>query len=299
MNRPYTTFIGIDLGGSRGKSTAVARLRWSRTAGDPVWVDDVAIRRGGTEPWCDEVLVEYLAGLGGETAIAIDAPLTSPACHGCQVAACPGYDLCQVPATVWLRTCGEELQARSAAGEGERTVAVSAHGTSSGGGTGGLGQAGPRRRFAPYTHRCAEVFLHYTRDLVPRENLSHGPGPVSARAAHLRRVLAGHGFELNRNLLEVSPRSTVQALFGPRLARGYKRDADPWNTRARIVEELSTTMRFAPASRLSREEVLRNDHCFEALLSAYTAFLWARDGWHIPEEAQPFADQGFIWVPPP
>jgi hypothetical protein len=298
VKRPYHTFIGIDLGGSRGKSTAVARLRWSRSPGDPVWVDEVALRRGGSEPWCDEVLVEYLTSLGPEVAIAIDAPLTAPACHSCQVSACPGYDRCEVPATVWLRTRGEELQDRSALGEGERAVAASALGSHAGATTGGGPPPGPRRRLAPYTHRCTEVFLHYTRDLVPREHLSQGPGPVSARAAHLRRVLAGHGFELNRNLLEVSPRSTVQALFGPRLARGYKRDADPWNTRARIVEELSATMRFASSSRLSREEVLRNDHCFEALLSAYTAFLWARDDWRIPADAEPFADQGFIWAPP-
>jgi len=294
VTRPFTTFIGIDLGGSRGKSTALARLRWSRTPGEPVWVDEVAIRRGGADPWCDAVLVDYLRGLGGDAVVAIDAPLTAPACQGCQIAACPGYDACEVPATVWLRTAGEELQARALEEDRDRIAVVSGRGSS--------GAAAPppaaRRRLAPYTHRCAEVFLHYTRDLVPRESLSQGPGPVSARATHLRRVLAGCGFELNRNLLEVSPRGTVHALFGPRLARGYKRDADPWNTRARIIEELSATMRFAPASRLSKEEVLRNDHCFEALLAGYTAYLWARDDWQIPPEAASFASHGFIWVPP-
>jgi predicted nuclease with RNAse H fold len=297
VTRPYTTFIGIDLGGSRGKSTALARLRWNgRTSDvteDPVWVDDVAIRRGGDQPWCDEVLVEYLAGLAGPAVVAIDAPLTSPACLTCQVAACPGVDACEVPATVWLRTAGAELQSRSV----EDRDRIAAVGGQSGSETRGLAPS-PPRRLAPYTHRCAEVFLHYARDLVPRDALSKSIGPVSARAAHLRRVLASHGFELNRNLLEVSPRSTVQALFGGRLARGYKRDADPWNTRAQIIEALSSTMRFAPASRLSREEVLRNDHCFEALLSAYTAFLWARDDWQIPAEASPFADSGYIWAPP-
>lgn len=295
MTRPYRTFVGIDLGGSRGKSTAVARLRWSGIPGDSVWVDDVTTRHRGIETWSDPVLVDYVTALGDDAVVAIDAPLTLPACLRCQVPVCPGVERCDVPATVWLRTTGEEMHSRSLA-DRDRVVAVtSSRGMST------AGQAPPvaRVRLAPYTHRCTEVQLHYTRDLIPRDNLSQGTGPVSARAVHLRRVLGARGYELNRNLLEVSPRGTVHALFGPRRARGYKRDADPWNTRAAILESLSSSLRFAPQSRLSREEVLRNDHCFDALLSGYTAFLWARDDWQLPTPAEPFASDGFIWVPPP
>ena len=292
MARPFTTFVGIDLGGSRGKSTAVARLR--ANPGDPrdtaiAWVDEVSTRHRGGQPWCDDALVEYLAGLGNNVVVAIDAPLTVPACLRCTVQSCPGYAACEVPATVWLRTVGEELQAGS--------IARSMSGASSGAGSNGSAAPHSKQRLAPYTHRCTEVQLHYTRDLVPRENLSQGVGPVSARATHLRRVLAAHGYELNRNLLEVSPRGTVHALFDRRRARGYKRDADPWNTRAQIIEELGSSMRFAASSRLSKEEVLRNDHCFDALLSGYTAFLWARDEWQLPGDGEPFASDGWIWVP--
>ena len=295
--RPYTTFVGIDLGGGRGKTTAVARLR--PDGDDGVWVNEVATRHRGGQPWCDDAIMEYLSQLGDGVAVAIDAPLTAPACLTCQVPACPGYEACEVPATVWLRTVGEELQARAIMGDRDRIAAFTD-------GPGGLsesplrqrGLAGGRARLAPYTHRPTEVHLHYTRDLVPRESLSQGPGPVSARAAHLRRLLGARGFELNHNLIEVSPRGTVQALFGRRRAKSYKRDADPWNTRARIVEELGATLRFSPSSRLSKEEVLRNDHCFDALLCGYTAFLWTRDDWQIPDEARGFASGGWIWVPP-
>ncbi len=293
MTRRYTSFVGIDLGGSRGKSTAVARLRWNGLSGDAVWVDEVATRHGG-EPWSDEVLLEYLSALGPEVVVAIDAPLTTPACLGCAIPVCPGYEACEVPATVWLRTVGEEMQSRSLARDGDRVATMSGRTTSH-----TVSPPISKQRLAPYTHRPTEVYLHYTRDLLPRDHLSQGTSPVSARAAHLCRALGAHGFKLNVNLLEVSPRSTVQALFGRRRARGYKRDADPWNTRAQIVEELGCQMRFAPSSRMSKEEVLRNDHCFDALLSGYTAFLWARDGWQVPGDAADFAGQGFIWVPPP
>jgi predicted nuclease with RNAse H fold len=315
MAHPFHTFIGIDLGGSRGKTTAVARLRWSppgsklgeRSAAQndsdgvgTAWVEEVSTRHRGGEPWCDGALVDYLSTLGPGVAVAIDAPLTLPACLRCQVARCPGYAACEVPATIWLRTVGERLQADSMVDDRDRVVAAPSSGPARSVGTSSGGPPMSRQRLTPYTHRCTEVMLHYTRDLVPRENLSQGVGPVSARAVHLRRVLAAHGFELNRNLLEVSPRSTVHALFGRRRSRGYKRDADPWNTRAQIIEDLGERVRFAPSSRLSKEEVLRNDHCFDALVSGYTAVLWAQGEWTLPDgaDAEPFASDGWIWVPP-
>jgi hypothetical protein len=99
-------------------------------------------------------------------------------------------------------------------------------------------------------------------------------------------------------VLEVSSAATVAALFGRRAARGYKRDADPWETRATILESL-TDLSFAPQSRLAREDTLRNDHCFDAILAGYTAFLWARDGWQLPAPWQDgLAADGWIWAPP-
>ena len=107
--------------------------------------------------------------------------------------------------------------------------------------------------------------------------------------------MRGAGYQLHENLLEVSPAATIAALCGSKAARGYKRDADPWRTRAMILEQL-TDLSFAPQSRMAREDVLGNDHCFDAVLSAYTAYLWARDGWTAPEGW--VADDGWIFAPP-
>lgn len=297
MQRDRKSFIGVDLGGPRGKTTAVARLRAGEGgAADEVTVEEIDTRGPRGEPWHDDALIDYLAGAEAGAVVAVDAPLTVPACIRCQLPACPGATACDVPAVVWLRTRGADLQARAEASDRDRIAAIPANGAQC---DASEEAPGPRRRLAPYTHRCTEVLHHYTRDLVRRDVLSKGPGPVSARAVHLRRVLAGCGYELNQNLLEVSPRSTVQALFGPRRARGYKRDADPWATRAAILEGLAADLSFSPRSRLAKDEVLRNDHCFDALLSGYTAYLWARDGWTLPEgEESLFAEDGWIWVPP-
>lgn len=288
MQRAFTRFIGVDLGGGRGKTTAVAELR--RAAPGPglpgAEVIEVATR-ATRQRWTDETLADRLAAARPDaTVIAIDAPLTQAACSRCERPVCPGMEACPEPAVVWLRTEGRGLVRRSsslAVGGGAHIArpAVPAH----------TAQA----RLAPYAHRATEVVLTYGRGLLPVSSLGGANGAISARAGQLRRRLRGAGYELHENLVEVSPAATIAALCGSRAARGYKRDADPWVTRASILERLRD-LSFAPQSRMAREDVLQNDHCFDAVIAAYTAFLWARDGWSAPDGC--FVDDGWIIAPP-
>lgn len=277
MQRSYTRFIGIDLGGGRGKTTAIAEVR-SGAAGAEVL--EVATR-SAKQPWTDDTLITRLAA-DPAVGIAIDAPLTQPACGRCDRPVCPGMEACEEPSVVWLRTAGRALVRQVAA----ETV-------------GGTGIPRPhltaQARLAPYAHRATEVVMTYERGLLPLSSLGASNGAIAARATQLRRRLRGAGFHLHDNLIEVSPAATVAALCGPKAARGYKRDADPWRTRAMILEQL-TDLSFAPQSRMAREEVLGNDHCFDAVISAYTAYLWARDGWKAPDPA--LAEDGWIYAPP-
>jgi len=247
----------------------------------------------GIDPWHDTVLIDCLTHLGSDAVIAVNAPLTVPACLRCTLPVCPGKAQCEDPAVIWLRTTGQDMAAQALDSDLDRIAAIPrARSVDS---RPELRRAPRTRpRIEPYLHRASEVTLHYEHGVLPRDLLGQATGPIASRAAHIRRVLAGAGFTLNHNLLEVSPRVTVHALFGERLARGYKRDADPWETRASILEHLDD-MQFAPNSRLSREQVLRNDHCFDALLSGYSAYLWARDGWTRPDGV--FDVDGWIWTP--
>ena len=44
---------------------------------------------------------------------------------------------------------------------------------------------------------------------------------------------------------------------------------------------------------------VQNDHVFDAVMCAYTAYLWARDGWQMPDEhREVFNADGWIWAPP-
>jgi len=277
VQRAFSRFLGVDLGGGRGKTTAVAELR--TTPANTVEVVEVATRAGRL-PWTDDTLIGRLAIPDPERVIAVDAPLTTTACGRCTEPVCPGMEACVDPAVVWLRTTGRMLVQQVAA----ETV-----------GGGPRPQYTSQARLAPYMHRATDVVMTYQRGLLPLSSLGSANGAISARAGHLRRRLRGAGYQLHGNLLEVSPAATVAALCGPREARGYKRDADPWVTRASILERF-TDLSFAPQSRMAREDVLRNDHCFDAVIAAYTAYLWARDGWELPVGM--FAEDGWIFSPP-
>lgn len=287
VNR-FDTYVGIDLGGARGKTTAVATLRRD---GDEVSVETVLARYADQQPWYDPLVADYAGELEGRVSIAINAPLTMPACVRCQLAACPGVEACVDPAVTWLRSEGAAIVDHALERDLDRIVAIP-----SGRAINRTERAAPvaRPRIVPYVQRCTEIELGYGRGTLPLDCTGGATGPIAARATHLTRLLRSRGFTLHDSLLEVSPRATVHVLFGADAAKGYKRDADPWHTRAKIVDHLDD-LRFSPTSRLSREEVLRNDHCFEALLSAYTAYLCDRDGWELP--AGPFADDGYIFTP--
>ena len=111
---------------------------------------------------------------------------------------------------------------------------------------------------------------------MPREALGQGTGPLAARAAHLTRALADR-FHLNDNLLEVYPKGTLAALG---FVRPYKKHLKERETRAEILEALSPELRFGPG--VWRELCIQSDHLFDAVICAFTGYLWARDAWTLP-----------------
>jgi len=280
VQRSFSRFVGVDLGGGRGKTTALAELRSSP---DGAEVIEVATRSVAKQLWTDDTLINRLGEPSSDRVIAIDAPLTATACNRCEIPVCPGMEHCAVPAVVWLRTTGRAMVQEVAAeqmGSSAKRPRL---------------QHAAQARLAPYSHRATDVVMTYQRGLLPVSQLGTANSTITARAGQLRRRLRGAGYTLHENLLEVSPAATISVLCGQRAARGYKHDADPWRTRAMILEQL-TDLSFAPQSRMAREEVLGNDHCFDAVISAYTAYRWAREGWAQPEGV--FTDDGWIFAPP-
>ncbi len=265
--RSFLHILGVDLGGGKGKTTAVATLRVDPREG--ATVVDIA-PRSGSLPLYDGTLLDLLGRFGDGTLIAVDAPLTMPPCIRCQVPVCPGQDSCIDPAVVEMRRIA---------------------------GAGGANSDRDSRRgkpyVTPYTQRATEVHLLYERGLAPREALGQGTGPLAARAAHLRRAVADR-FRLNENLIEVSPKATLTALG---FTRPYRKHMHEHEARARVLDSLSPDLRFGPG--VWREACVQSDHLFDAVICAFTGFLWARDGWMESASAtHTLLGDGWIWVPP-
>jgi predicted RNase H-like nuclease len=103
------------------------------------------------------------------------------------------------------------------------------------------------------------------------------------------RVLADR-FRLNENLIEVYPRATLE-LLGLSKGSKYKKDVDK---RVEILARLPD-LTFAPG--VWREECRKSDHLFDAVICAYTGYLWSTEGWRA-ESADGLLGDGWIWVPP-
>jgi hypothetical protein len=363
MRRAFKTFIGVDLGGGKGKTTAVCRLRVPErpSADAEIIVED----QGPGANFYDEQLIEYLLRFADNAVLAIDAPLNLPVCVRCTLSQCPGTAACDVPTVSWFRNRDAHKQSSEAAL-----------------GSVPEGRSRAKPRYTPYTQRATEVLLHEDHGITPRETLGQGMGPLTARMAFLRRALADR-YQLHHNLLEVYPKATLTQLFpdaapplslaplpatptagvigapttspstapairsgngsshgngqgslpgrttvryrdsngkevrladdpadppeedadselpGRRrsqVARLYKRSGHALPIRTRVLEELPG-LRFGPGQ--WREFTLQNDHQFDALICAYTAYLWARQGWQLPDDPdRVFAEDGWIWFPP-
>jgi predicted nuclease with RNAse H fold len=264
--RDFATFVGVDLGGGRSRNTAVARLV---NDADGLRVVHVGTRTPEGQPFYDAVLLEYIRQHGQGALLAVDAPLLPSVCVRCRLDRCLTLEACDDPVVRWFREQGDRLVPTRNRRNGKPATTA-------------------------YTQRACEVVLHRKHGILPRETLGQGMGPLTARAHYLRRALEG-GFELNRNLIEVYPKATIHVLMGAERARGYKREVNTWRIRAEILEELSHTLQF----RVWREGCLQNDHCFDAVICAYTGYLWATRGWTLPEEhREVFEQDGWIWFPP-
>jgi predicted nuclease with RNAse H fold len=261
MANSFTRFIGVDLGGGRGKKTALAVLDKSR---DGVTVTLLA-PKAKERPLYDAALVAAILGRSENAVVCVDAPLTLPPCLRCTEPVCPGQSGCIDAEVVCMRSLAEREKHDS-----------------------GRDNRRGKPFITPYTQRATDLYLR-SRGISARETLGQGMGPLTARAAHLVRAL-GQTFRLNDNLIEVFPRATLELL-------GYR---DPYKKRVdRRIDILASLRDLSFGPGVWREQCRQSDHVFDAVLCAYTGYLRSRDGWSITPLAGDTIDpQGWIWIPP-
>ena len=131
--RNFLHVLGIDLGGGKGKKTALATLRLD---GRTATVVDIA-PRSGAAPFYDASLLETIRQYGDDTLLCIDAPLTLPPCLRCTVPVCPGQEACVDPSVVEMRSLMAETAEPNAGRDARRG----------------------KPPVTPYTQRATEVHL--------------------------------------------------------------------------------------------------------------------------------------------
>jgi hypothetical protein len=265
--RNFKRFLGIALGGGRGKNTAVAVLDRTTSACEVVFVGFRQPRSAKT--FYDPQLTDFVLGQPPDTLVSISAPLFLPACLRCARARCPGPGACSDPAVSWFVENKVRLQKK----RGRSTLKPS---------------------FTPYTQRVCEVLLRLEHAISFREALGQSLGPLTARAQFLLRRWSPR-FERGINVIEVNPMATIQRKFGNACSASYRRSAQTWEVRAKILEELRGVLSFT----IWREPILQKTRLFEAVICAYTGFLWCVEQWNVPTALQEIAHQdGWIWIPP-
>jgi hypothetical protein len=261
MRKVFKRFVGVDLGGGKGKKTSVAILEAEKRG----VVVTALLPRPKEAPLYDDALVALLLGKVDGSLVCMDAPLSLPPCLTCRVPVCPGQAACVDPEVELMRkllVMGEPKSRDCRRGKPHLT---------------------------PYTQRATDVYLQQVAGIIPRETLGQAMGPLTSRAIHLRRCLA-EAYQLEDNLIEVLPRATLNGL-GQR--QPYKKNVD---RRLDILESL-TDLSFAPG--VWREACRQSDHLFDAVICAYTGYLRQRDDWPVDERVILQGNaQGWIWFPP-
>lgn len=260
MENDFTRFIGVDLGGGKGKNTALAVLERTR---DGVTVTQLS-PKPKEAPLYDAALISALLSRSENAVVCVDAPLTLPPCLRCSEPVCPGQEAC---------VDVEVLTMRAFARPGPAS---------------GRDLRRGKPMVTPYTQRATDLYLR-SRGIRARETLGQAMGPLAGRAAHLVRALGRH-FRLNHNLIEVFPRATIELLG---FSEPYRKRVDHRIDILAALRDLS----FGPG--VWREQCRQSDHIFDAVVCAYTGYLRSRDGWKISQTGEHSVDpQGWIWIPP-
>jgi len=267
--RSFSTFIGVDLGGGKGKNTAVARLV----------LDDQGVKvadygTGREAPWYDERLIAYLRQQP-DAVVAVDAPLTLPSCVRCLLPTCPHPGGLRRADHFLVR----ERAARPRLSELQITPPKN-------------GNSRAKPRYTPYTQRATEVVLHEDFKILPRETLGQGMGPLASRGSYIRRALAGT-HTLNDNLIEVYPKATITQLFTTRTAGRYKRSADSPETRLDILNGLGDLPSRQARGAKTASPTITNSTPSSAPTRPN---LWWRGGCEAPT-SDLVRDDGWIWFP--
>lgn len=266
-SRRARRFIGVSLGGGKGKTTAIARLEW-QADGTPLVLVEARVKVGhrgsGDEGLAsdssetqrlgyfrDQALIDYLGQWPqDECVLAMDVPLRLPPCLSCRLD-CPGSQRCEVPEVAWMRKYARRLL--PVAGRSDRD----------------------KPRYSPYSERATDLVNAYFAG-AGAQGSSGTVSALAARAHYLQKRLR-RDFRPGHNWIEVCPRTAIVRCMGEEIERSTRRGSyeQVWLARRAVLLQAIEGLSIRG---VWPDMVARNVHVFRALVSAWLAHRWDAQG---------------------
>lgn len=244
-------YVGLSLGGGKSDRTSIAVIDYYKKQGKAFVVDVYDSIGAHDEFSADEVLLEILGELSGETkVIAVDAPLTLPPClNGCKVT-CTGVSKCKDPAVRWMQKSYSKIK----------------------------GSHPKAKPITPYSQRPVDLYFrykYYNREPFQDETMGANQAPRAARMQYLKGKIQNSG--KNVSLIEVWPKLTLfhsQKLLklGRENVTAYRNIEDGVHTREKILQALFDHSSLFVYDRDSKK-MITNISAFDALICAWVAML--------------------------
>lgn len=260
--------MGLSLGGGKTSRTHLAVVDYFPIE-NKVFLSHLYRDIGEEEGLSSDTVLVNLINQNTENlqSIAIDAPLTTPIAIRNPDACADGVENCKEKEIKWMWEQHKKMNARR-----------------------------PNKIFTPYTERCVEQWItHHLEQQFPVDHaLGSNRAPLWARAFYLRRRLK------KILLLETFPRLTVWRI-GRALKISktpllfYKNSIEGADYREQILSKfLDAEWLFIYSQ--DAKHMVKDAHVFEAVLSAYTAFLEYKKLCEAPPKGFPVND-GWISYP--
>ncbi len=258
MNLKSMRFIGVSLAGGKTDKTAISLLEFFPEE-NRLFLSRLVDRLKPSEQISgdSQVISELLMMKSPGAQVIFDTPFHLPQCLTCTLV-CPGQEACNQPQIQWMRKFEENQRKKKR----------------------------PKRMFTPYTQRAIDLYAQ--TELEESFFIQHAMGanqaPLLARAMFLKKRIDMPCFEALAGVAVW--RIGRNFKIAKSHLRAFRKSVGGEEAREIFLENLAANTNTFIYDQDYRM-LIRNHHCFEALICSFTGFLRHKDAVTLPPKEWP------------
>lgn len=237
-------FIGLSLSGGKADKACVAVLEYYPQH-NKIFLARLFEKIKSDELISADLKIHDVISQYGEEvqSVAFDVPLSLPQCIRCDLI-CPGFEVCSVDQIKWFREFYSKVNKKKK----------------------------PKKMFTPYTQRCVESYISHALEepFDIHHTLGSNTAPLAARAHFIRR-------RLDVDCIEVFPKLTIwrlgQKIKVPKSHLRFHRHLVGGDESRKVFLQNLIEREGLFVYQQDLKSMVENNHAFEALICAYTAYL--------------------------